>query len=280
MKKIITITLTVVAWAAIIFYIAWSTGLGRRERDAITVQRLTVTVADSADIAIIGSRMVEKWITDASLWPIGERANDLDTRAISDAVASHDFVKSVRTFVDMDGTVEVIVRQREPVMRIITDSGYNFYITGDSYIVPVTGRAPHYVPVVTGDFGLPFDKNFSGGLDAIPVSEEKKWNENYIFLGKLINFVKYIRSNDFWNSQIVQINAISNSARGASREPEIELVPRVGDHVVLLGSLEGYSEKLDRLMVFYTGALNREGWNNWNYINLKYDNQVVCSNRR
>jgi hypothetical protein len=59
-------------------------------------------------------------------------------------------------------------------------------------------------------------------------------------------------------------------------EPEVELIPRAGDHVVVLGQLDGYEKKLDNLMLFYRQAAPAEGWGKWSRINLKYDNQIVC----
>ena len=76
---------------------------------------------------------------------------------------------------------------------------------------------------------------------------------------------------------MVQINVLPPP--NARTEPEIELIPRVGDHVVLLGWLDGYERKLDKLLAFYRKAMPKEGWDKRNYINIKYDGQVVCSKR-
>ena len=105
-------------------------------------------------------------------------------------------------------------------------------------------------------------------------------DENYLFFTKLINFVRLIRGDSFWNAQIVQID-VSTPARGAGQvhwqEPEVEIVPRVGRHVVLLGTLDEVEQKLDRLMLFYRRVLDYEGWETYRTVNLKYRNQVVCT---
>lgn len=284
MKRTLSIILSAAIWAAIIAYIVWSVRLGDRRRDEVRASGLTVTVADSAEIEMIRAGDVEKWILDADLWPVGENIDDIDTRAITECVARHNFVRSVKTYVDLEGTVSVTLTQRRPVMRFINNAGYDFYITEDRHVIPVSPGAAHYVPVITGDFGLPFDKKQSGPLADL-VGEAKKEDKNYLFICKLINFVKYIDGNDFWSSQIVQINVTyapvvyGRSRSNEENRREVELIPRVGDHVILLGQIDGYKEKLDRLIRFYKGALDKEGWNRWDHINLKYDNQVVCSNR-
>jgi cell division protein FtsQ len=67
----------------------------------------------------------------------------------------------------------------------------------------------------------------------------------------------------------VQINVVKNS--------EVELVPRVGNHIVLLGGVDRYEQKLEKLNKFYTEGLGYDSWNKYKVINLKYENQVVCS---
>lgn len=89
---------------------------------------------------------------------------------------------------------------------------------------------------------------------------EKKSNESYVFLYKLINFVEYIEDNEFWNAQVVQINVLPPP--NARTQPEIELIPRVGDHVILLGWLDGYERKLDKLLAFYRKAMPKEAGTN------------------
>lgn len=147
-------------------------------------------------------------------------------------------------------------------------------MTEDNYILPLQGYHTRYVPVVTGDVVLPFGKGFVGSLDKIMSDNEKKMSKNYLFLTKLINFVKFVSNDDFWGAQIVQINLV---AKGNEVDPYVEIVPRVGDQVIMLGDLEGYDTKLDKMMSFYRNAVEYEGWQKYSYINLEYENQIVCT---
>jgi cell division protein FtsQ len=56
---------------------------------------------------------------------------------------------------------------------------------------------------------------------------------------------------------------------------EIDLIPRVGDHTVFLGSLRNFRRKLDNLRIFYEQGLNTVGWNKYRRINLDFDGQVI-----
>lgn len=107
--------------------------------------------------------------------------------------------------------------------------------------------------------------------------KEKKSQQTHMFLTKLVNFVKSVENDGFWASHIVQINVLGGGGN-VWKEPQLELVPRVGDHVILLGALDGSeAARLQKLRTFYDGALSREGWDSQRYINIKYDGQVICT---
>jgi cell division protein FtsQ len=94
-----------------------------------------------------------------------------------------------------------------------------------------------------------------------------------------------LMDNELWKNQIEQINVLSDRT--------IELIPRVGNHVVALGQLpvaktkqeineqvrEFVLRKLDHLEKFYKYGLSQAGWNKYSYINLEFDNQIICKRR-
>jgi cell division protein FtsQ len=77
-----------------------------------------------------------------------------------------------------------------------------------------------------------------------------------------------IMQDKFWQNQIVQINV----------QPDLtmELVPRVGDHIIFIGAPLGIAKKLERMRKFYLYGLNKAGWNKYSYINVEFDNQIIC----
>lgn len=110
------------------------------------------------------------------------------------------------------------------------------------------------------------------------LEKEKKSHQSHMFLTKLVNFVKSVSDDGFWASQIVQVNVLGGGGGSVWKEPQIELIPRAGDHIILLGELDGNeAERLEKLRIFYHNALSREGWETQRYINIKYDRQVICT---
>ena len=88
----------------------------------------------------------------------------------------------------------------------------------------------------------------------------------------LYPFACFLRENDFWQAQIEQIYVDGNQ--------NVELIPRVGDHRILMGPLTAYEEKLDNLRCLYEQAFSQCGWNKYSTITLKYKDQVVLPRRR
>jgi cell division protein FtsQ len=59
-------------------------------------------------------------------------------------------------------------------------------------------------------------------------------------------------------------------------DKDLELIPRVGNHTIILGNVSDLQEKFNKLMIFYKEAMPKVGWNKYKTLNLKYKNQIVC----
>ena len=78
----------------------------------------------------------------------------------------------------------------------------------------------------------------------------------------------YLTSDSFWNSQVEQFWVADNG--------QMEMFPRVGNHVISFGQPKDMKKKMERLRTFYTEVLNKVGWNKYKRIDLQYSNQIVC----
>jgi cell division protein FtsQ len=95
-------------------------------------------------------------------------------------------------------------------------------------------------------------------------------NKEFEFtIEEVLSFANFIHNNDLWRDMIVQVYI--------NKKHEFELIPRVGDHVIILGKLDNYKYKMEKLEALYKKALPKYGWKYYEKINLKYSNQVVCS---
>jgi cell division protein FtsQ len=258
-------------WAALALYIAWAARECRSRVRDLPARGVAVTVRDSAVMGVITPGMVSTWIASAGLVPPNAAASEIPVARIERLVRSRGYVRDASVYTGLDGMTHVELSQRRPVVRFNTSTGYNFCVTQDGWVLPLQPHAPMLLPIVTGDYTPPFERDYVGPLPGA----KKNMDENYRFLQNLINFVEFINGDGYWSAQVEQINVIAGPGIGVY-DPQIEIVPRVGNHVVMLGGLDNYRAGLEKLQRFYRHALRYEGWDRYTYINLKYKDQIVC----
>jgi cell division protein FtsQ len=84
----------------------------------------------------------------------------------------------------------------------------------------------------------------------------------------LYNTALFIENDTLWNDQIEQLYV--------NQQSEIEMVPRVGNQRIILGTADSLQVKFRNLLAFYKKAMPRVGWDAYKTISLKYANQIVC----
>ncbi len=92
-----------------------------------------------------------------------------------------------------------------------------------------------------------------------------------VLLNEVKELLQFITADDFWKVQIAQIDI--------TPAHNFELIPVVGNHLIKLGTADNYKEKLQRLFVFYQQVLSKTGFDKYSVIDLRYDGQVVASQK-
>jgi cell division protein FtsQ len=144
------------------------------------------------------------------------------------------------------GVLTVKVKHREPVMRVITSNG-SYYLDKFGVRIPVSLSYSTNVLVASGSISEKFA------------------------VEKLLPFVLYVEDDDFWNAQIEQIYV--------QEDGDILLTPLVGGHIIELGEVDNYRDKLHVMSEFYKQVLAKNNWDKYEKISLKYNNQVVAKRR-
>lgn len=204
-----------------------------------------VEIKDSLKTQFITASEIEELVEKHDLHPIGKPFKEINTLTIRDIILTNRLVESAKVFITSGGTVKATIKQREPVLRVISNNEGSFYIDKDREIMPVASSFAVYVPVATGYIDEEFAKN------------------------DLYDFAMFLNNNSDWDAWVEQI--VVNNGN------EVELIPRAGNFRIIMGSLEDYQTKLNKFVRFVDGGLNKLGWNRYSEINLKFDNQVVCT---
>ena len=186
---------------------------------------------------------VKKLLTQHKLYPLSQPMSTISPRKMEETLQKSPFVEKAECYKTLSGHVCINIKQRIPVIRIMADNGDNYYLDNHGNIMPESGYATDIL-IATGNIS-------------------KKYAQRV--LSKIAN---HIVSNSFWRNQTVQLNVLANGT--------LEMVPRVGEHIVFLGSPANIDNKLERLRKFYIYGLNKAGWNKYDHINVEFNNQIIC----
>lgn len=248
-KKIWRTVGNILFWGAVVAYLVWAFELREHAQQGRRVERMEVIVRDSLESSFITPATIINLVDEASENPVGKRVDSLNLGKINRLVEDFCFTARAITYVDYNNTLTVELTQREPLLRVCTDNGYDFYLTQGLYVLPIEPLASPNLPVVSGRIDFPFGTSFRGDLKEWLLGEEKKYKDCYNFLCKLINFVVLTESTPSYEGKIVQIVATppkTKAPRGEFGEPHFKLIPRYGDYVVEIGSLDDVEAKLYR----------------------------------
>lgn len=207
--------------------------------------RLVVVVDKSKDCGLITENEIVQILEKTGLNPIGKTVKNIRTDSIEYILRKNPMVKTAECYKLPSGRIDILVKQRNPMFRVVGTGSY--YIDDERKPLPVSLNYAAYIPVVSGH---------------VTVS---------MLTGKMYDFIFFVKNSSFWNAQIEQIYV--------REDQKIELVPRVGDAIILLGTVDNYKVKLEKLRKLYTKGFNVIGWNKYKLIDLQYKNQVVCNKK-
>ena len=84
------------------------------------------------------------------LYPVGKKFGEINTLEIRDAILTNRLVESAKVYTTAKGSIVASIRQREPVLRVISDTKGSFYVDKDRKIMPLSSNYAAYPPVATG----------------------------------------------------------------------------------------------------------------------------------
>ena len=221
---------------------------------------VSIQIDDETTNGFLSAKEIKNILEQKKLYPYEKPMAAINPRSIEEALKSTSFVNTSQCYKTKDGHVVINITQRLPIVRIKNNKGQDFYVDDQGGVMPNSKYTSDLI-IATGNVNEWFAKNYISHL------------------------TKALMENPLWRNQIEQINVLSDLG--------IELVPRVGDHIIYVGSLpmtkyiderpklvsDFINKKLTRLEKFYKYGLSQAGWNKYSYINLEFDNQIICKKR-
>jgi cell division protein FtsQ len=191
----------------------------------------------------LDANAIKTVLEKAHLYPLGRPMAQVSAREIEETLQKNPFIETAECYKTQSGHVCIRLKQRMPVVHVMANNNENYYVDTNGGIMPETRVATDNI-IATGNIS-------------------KKYAQKY-----LAPMANIIIQDKFWQSQIEQINVLADGS--------IEVVPRVGEHIVYLGQPDHLQHKLTRLEKFYKYGLSKAGWNKYSYINLEFNNQIIC----
>ncbi|MCQ0110574.1 cell division protein FtsQ [Zhouia amylolytica] len=201
-----------------------------------------IEFADSNQL-FITYEMVNKLLIQNQADTSGVRKDELDLNILEQALISNDMIQNAHVYLTVNGQLGAKVKQRKPIARVNTT--VPFYIDSEGKPMPLSGVFSARVPIITGDV-----------------------NKND--LDETFELSEYIQNDTFLKKHVVGIHKTGKS---------FELELRVDEFVVKLGDLENLDKKFFNFKAFYQKAIKDKSLSEYEAVNLKFNNQVVCTKK-
>ena len=230
----------------VLFVIAWK---AKEEKKCSSIQ-----------IELVGENTAALFMDEKEILQIiheqgvkeGQAIGELNLNTLEKDLETIRWVKQVELFLDNAQVLQVKIEHRIPIARIFTASGNSFYIDKEGLQLPLKQLIVLRLPVFTN---FPTDRQILSKPDSL-------------LLNDILHFTNAVQNDSFFMAQTAQVNIAVNG--------DFELVPSVGDHLVLIGSVENIEDKLNRLYTFYKKVWVQSGLNAYQVIDCRFDNQIVA----
>ena len=181
--------------------------------------------------------------------PVGS----VDREAVAAAAAKVPYLKDINASVSVSGKVVLNARQRRPIARLYYGIK-ELYVDEEGAVMPSSILGNCNVLVMGGDFTEPLR------LDSLNAQVTSLWQ-----------VARFLDEESRYGDLIDQLFI--------ERDGDIMMVPKLGGHVVELGTPDDLDGKFAMLLAFYRKGMPRAGWDTYSRLSLKYHGQVVCTKR-
>lgn len=177
-----------------------------------------------------------------------QRLRDVDLGQVAAVAVTSPWLCRCEASTTIGGAVVVHGVQHRPIVRICA-RGEEYYLDDKGYRVPLS-------PLGSADLIVA-----SGNIPPRGKGLKQVWD-----------LASYL---DGHPRLATLFDQIYRDSRG-----DLFLTPKLGNHIVQIGSPDNLDSKFINLLAFYTRALPQAGWETYNQISVKYQGQVVATRKQ
>lgn len=191
----------------------------------------------------ISEEAVNKLLIENKTAPQSIAKVQVDLNKLETAVGSNPMVSKAQVSVSIDGELKAVVRQKEPVVRVMSGDR-SYYIDYEGGEMPLSDIYTARVPVVTWSGDVKVDK-------------------------RLIKAFRHIHDDDFLRKEIIGIELLKSGG--------MVMKVRSFDYIIEFGKPINIERKFNNYKAFYQKAVNDSLISGYKRVNLKFTQQVICT---
>lgn len=245
----------IILWFGACFALLFVFGFADKRESEVLCRKIKIEIDQKQDNYFIDKSDVNQIIHNTNDILLEKPLIAIDIDSMERSLNKNPYIENAQVYSDLTGAVQVSIKQRKPILRIINNNYRSFYVDDRGLKMPLSDHYSAHVLVANGNI----KEGYGGIIDSLQTD----------VLQDLYLLTQFILKDEFWTAQIVQIYVDDNK--------DLVLIPRVGNHKIILGDISDLELKFGNLLIFYNKAMPRVGWNTYSSISLKFKNQVVCT---
>jgi len=186
---------------------------------------------------------------------IGKPISEFPLKQLESTLKQQPWIYNVELFFDNNQVLNVSILEREPLARIFTLQGNSFYIDSSGMQLPLSNDYSARVPMFT----------------AFTSTKKRLSKPDSLLMEDIKEIATIIQQDSFWNAQVSQVNITTNKT--------FEIIPVLGDQVIMLGNADSLQSKFDRLTAFYKQVWSKGGFEKYERISVEFNGQIVAVKR-
>jgi cell division protein FtsQ len=244
--------------------VLWAFSISRHNAQPVPELRVNIQKGQNVD-ELITKREVDSIVHSHFGLLQGTPMSQIDVGAIQVAVNRHPAIQSCNVYMGVDGILNIDIQQRAPMFRVMNSDGSGFYVDTLGQSFNLLDRSVAYVPIVSVE----------GVMGAMEFPATRAYyDENTLgltYLDELVTFGNHMRNHADLKDWTEHVHL---TAMGT-----LEVIPRIGRHVIDYGSIYNLEMKTKMLFQFYRSQLYITDLEKYSRINLNFENQVICEKR-
>ncbi len=252
-KKIFHV-LSIVAWTLIVSGVVFVLVSAVQKEQNVICKEVLVSIDQSH-----GYKMIDENEILSSLWPETKgflpkekSTSSFDLFNLEKQVEKNPWVNSANLFFDQQHRIHINIEQKIALARIFNSEGNSYYLDSNYYLLPVKSNDVISLPVFTNFYFTPI----------------KKSKEDSNTISRILSLSRFIAADSFWMAQVESVNVNPDNT--------FEFVTQVGNHRVMLGLRDDWEHLFKKLTALYSTMLENESWDNYELVDLRFKDQVVC----